>query len=307
MQTRHLISELSSPITEENSAVSGFRPESLDGARNCITFDVEDYFQVETFRPFVEYDNWDSHELRVEKNVRRLLEILDAYDVKSTFFVLGWIAERVPQIVLEIKQLGHEIACHGYAHRMICKQTPDEFSEDIHRAKTILEDIIGEEILGYRAPTFSITPKTLWALDILAEEGFRYDSSIFPVRHDRYGFPEWKRHIDTVKLRNGHDIIEVPPVTLRMFGFNLPLAGGGYFRVSPLSLSLWVIRRMNAEKHPAVIYLHPWELDPAQPRVPIPLLRRFRHYANLAATESKLRRLLLSGSFTRLRDILALQ
>jgi len=273
---------------------------------NTITIDLEDYFQVETLRPFVKYEDWGCHEFRLERNAHKILDLLDAHKVKATFFVLGWNAERLPRIVREIQQLGHEIASHGYAHRLVYEQEPDEFREDIRKAKAILEDITGEEVAGYRAPTFSITERTLWALDILAEEGFRYDSSIFPVRHDRYGFPDWNRHIEIVQLQNGHDIIEAPPVTARLFGFNLPAAGGGYFRLAPFWFSSWAIRRMNAEGHPAIVYLHPWEFDPHQPTFPIPLSRRIRHYANLATTEKKFRRLLNMGTFTRLKDILGL-
>jgi polysaccharide deacetylase family protein (PEP-CTERM system associated) len=187
---------------------------------------------------------------------------------------------------------------------MICKQTPDEFREDVRKAKAILEDILGEEVSGYRAPTFSITSETLWALEILAEEEFKYDSSIFPIRHDRYGIPHWNRHIETVELKNGKSIIEVPPLTARVFGRNLPAAGGGYFRLAPLWISSWAIRRMNGEGHPAIIYLHPWEIDPGQPRFRLPPLQGFRHYINLGSTERKLRRLLALGFFTRVRDIL---
>jgi polysaccharide deacetylase family protein (PEP-CTERM system associated) len=189
---------------------------------------------------------------------------------------------------------------------MIGEQTPEEFREDIRKAKAILEDITGEEVSGYRAPTFSIIDKTLWALDVLAEEGFRYDSSIFPIRHDRYGMPDWNRHIEIVKLRNGHTIIEVPPLTARLFGSNLPFGGGGYFRLAPLWIFSWAIRRMNSEGHPAILYLHPWELDPTQPRFSLPPLHRFRHYVNLSTTQRKLERLLASGSFTRLSDIIPL-
>ena len=242
----------------------------------------------------------------MEWNVQKVLKLLDTHNVKATFFVLAWNAERLPHVIREIHSLGHEVACHGYAHRMICEQTPDEFREDIRKAKAILEDLAGEEILGYRAPTFSITERTLWAMDILSEEGFRYDSSIFPVRHDRYGIPDWSRHIETVNLNNGHSIIEAPPVTARILGFNLPCAGGGYFRLAPLWISTWAVRRMNAEGHPAILYLHPWELDPAQPRFPLPPFHRFRHYVNLSTAERKLERLLASGPFTRLRDILPL-
>jgi polysaccharide deacetylase family protein (PEP-CTERM system associated) len=274
--------------------------------KNTITVDLEDYFQVEALRPFVKYEDWGVHELRLERNTNRILEILDTHKVRATFFILGWNAERLPRIVREIQHLGHEIACHGYAHRLVYEQEPDGFREDIRRAKAILEDISGEEVVGYRAPTFSIVKKTLWALDILAEEGFRYDSSIFPVRHDRYGFPDWNRHIETIRLQDGRDIIEAPPLTARLFGFNLPAAGGGYFRLAPFWFSSWAIRRMNAEGHPAIVYLHPWEFDPHQPTFPIPLARRIRHYANLARTERKLKRLLNMGAFTRLKDILGL-
>ncbi|GAB4345870.1 MAG: DUF3473 domain-containing protein [Candidatus Abyssubacteria bacterium] len=273
---------------------------------NALTFDVEDYFQVEALRSFAPAEGWESHELRVERNAHTLLNILDPGSVKATFFVLGWLAERLPQMVRAIHERGHEIACHGYAHRMIHEQKPEEFREDVRRAKGILEDLIGEEVIGYRAPTFSITERTLWALDILAEEGFKYDSSIFPIRHDRYGFPAWSRHIEKVELRNGGSIVEAPPLTARVFGMNLPFAGGGYFRLAPLALTMWAIRRMNTQGQPAILYLHPWELDPDQPRFALPPLQRFRHYVNLSSTERKLRRLLLSGSFARLKDILPL-
>lgn len=273
---------------------------------NCLTFDVEDYYQVETFKAYVNFDDWHRYESRVEANVQKILGLLEIYKTKSTFFVLGWIAEHFPTIVRAIQQNGHEVACHGYAHRMISEQTPDEFRHDVRIAKATLENVTGEKVLGYRAPTFSIMERTLWALDILGEEGFQYDSSIFPVHHDRYGIPDWNRHIRTVPLRNGGRITEVPPLTARLLKLNLPVAGGGYFRLAPLWISFWAIRRMNAEGHPAVIYLHPWEFDPAQPRFPIPPLHRFRHYVNLSMTEHKLRRLLAVSSFTRLRDILAL-
>jgi polysaccharide deacetylase family protein (PEP-CTERM system associated) len=273
---------------------------------NCITIDLEDYFQVEAMRPFVDFNDWGRHELRLEHNVFRLLELFEVHKVKTTFFILGWNAERLPGVIREIQRQGHEIACHGYAHRLIYEQTQHDFREDIRKAKAILEDITSDRITGYRAPTFSITSKTLWALDILAEEGFLYDSSIFPVRHDRYGLANWNRHIEPVQLRDGHSIIEVPPLTVRILGFNLPAAGGGYFRLTPFWFSSWAIRRMNAEGHPAIVYLHPWEFDPQQPRFPMPLLNRSRHYMNLASTERKLKHLLAMGSFTRLKDILGL-
>jgi polysaccharide deacetylase family protein (PEP-CTERM system associated) len=273
---------------------------------NAVTFDVEDYFQVEAVKPYIDFDMWESCELRVEHNMRKVLRILNEYSVKSTFFVLGWIAERLPQMVKDIQRQGHEIASHGYAHQMIDELTPARFRNDVVRAKSVLEDITGEQIIGYRAPTFSITKETFWALDILADEGFRYDSSIFPIHHDRYGYPSWQREITQVTLHNGNSIIEVPPATIRIFGFNLPAAGGGYLRIAPFWFSSWAIRRINNEEKTAIIYLHPWELDPDQPRFACPPLQKFRNYANLKTTEDKLCRLLRMGSLTRIRDILGL-
>jgi polysaccharide deacetylase family protein (PEP-CTERM system associated) len=266
---------------------------------------VEDYFQVENLRPYVAYDEWARFEPRVERNVEKVLSLFDEFGVKSTFFILGWVAERFPALVRTIHQGGHEIASHGYGHQMIQRQTRDEFRADVRRAKAILEDIIGESVIGYRAPTFSITEQTVWALDVLAEEGYLYDSSIFPVRHDRYGFPRWSRYIEKTPLHNGLSLIEVPPATARLLGVNLPAAGGGYFRLAPLCFFSWAVHRLNQSGQPAVLYLHPWEFDPDQPRFPIPPLSRFRHYVNLASTEKKLRKLLSSASFTRLRDILS--
>jgi len=280
--------------------------ETGGGGSNCLTFDVEDYFQVESMRGLVGFDTWPSREPRVEANVRKLLGILDERGVKSTFFVLGWIAERSPEIVREIHRGGHEVACHGYAHRMITEQTPEGFREDVLKAKGLLEDITGESVMGYRAPTFSVTEKTLRALEILAEEGFLYDSSVFPVRHDRYGIPGWSRRIETLRFGDGKTIIEAPPATARLLGVNLPAGGGGYFRLAPLWLSSMAIRRINAEGHPAVLYLHPWEIDPDQPRLGLPPTAAFRHYVNLGSTERKLRGLLSSFEFARMRDVLGL-
>ncbi len=283
-----------------------FSPLETTGGVNCVTFDVEDYFQVESLRPLVDFADWPIHELRVEANTRRLLALLSERDVRSTFFILGWIAERAPGIVREIHEAGHEVACHGYAHRMIGEQTPEEFRLDVSKAKRLIEDITGERILGYRAPTFSITEQTLWALDILAEEGFEYDSSVFPVRHDRYGIPDWSQGVDTVLLGGGKKIIEAPPATVRISGVNLPTGGGGYFRLAPLWVSARAIRRVNAEGRPAILYLHPWEIDPDQPRFPLPAKSGFRHYVNLSSTERKLRSLLSSFKFAPMKDALGL-
>jgi len=273
---------------------------------NALTIDVEDYFHGETLQPYVPSSSWSDFEPRVGANVEKLLQLLNAAGTKSTFFVLGWVAERNPDLVEKLHNAGHEIACHGHAHQMIHRQKPDEFREDVRRAKATLEGIIGEKVVGYRAPTFSVMKETLWALDILAEEGFLYDSSIFPIRHDRYGIPDWNRHIQRVELRNNMTIVEAPPATAHIFGMNFPAAGGGYFRLGPVSFFSWAIRRLNASGHPAVLYFHPWEFDPDQPRFPLPPLSRFRNYVNLATTENKLRRLLSSASFTSLRNILSI-
>ncbi|RJP20688.1 MAG: DUF3473 domain-containing protein [Candidatus Abyssobacteria bacterium SURF_5] len=274
--------------------------------RNALTIDVEDYFQVESFKSLVKFESWEQFALRVEANVDRLLAILEEEQIRCTFFVLGWIADRAPQVVRRIHGQGHEVASHGYAHQMVTGQTPGEFRDDIHKAKSILEDITGEGILGYRAPTFSVTRNTFWALDALVEEGFLYDSSVFPVRHDRYGIPDWTQYITRVQLRNGASILEVPPLTAKVLGTNIPLGGGGYFRLAPLWLSRWAILRFNSVGHPAVIYLHPWEIDASQPRFPLPPLQRFRHYVNIETTERKLRRLLAGARFTSVRNVLSL-
>ncbi len=264
---------------------------------NAMSIDVEDYFHVSVFDGLIPRSRWDTLESRVDANTRRLLDIFDAFGVRSTFFVLGWVGERHPGLVATIASRGHEIASHGYAHRLIYDQTPAGFRDDVRRAKQILEDASGRRVVGYRAPSYSITPRSLWALDVLAEEGYEYDSSIFPIRHDRYGIPVSARTPYVID-RNEREIVEVPGSTTRVGPLNLPVAGGGYFRLLPYWWTKWGISRVNRlEERPAVFYLHPWEIDPGQPRLPAGRLGRFRHYRNLEHTEARLRQLLTDFRF----------
>lgn len=273
---------------------------------NALTVDVEDYFQVEAFADVVRREEWSNWESRVERNTQRLLEMLACRDVRSTFFILGWIAEQHPRLVREIADAGHEIACHSYHHQLISSQSRNEFRADVRRAKFLLEDISGQEVIGYRAPTYSITEKTLWALDVLVEEGFRYDSSIFPIYHDRYGIPAAERFIHTIQCPTG-EIVEFPPSTVRLGGVNFPMTGGGYFRLLPYSLFRWGLRRINRLEHqPAIFMVHAWEVDPDQPVVAGTRLNVWRHRNNLSRTESRLARLLDEFRFTSLREVLRL-
>ena len=275
---------------------------------NALTIDVEDYFQVNAFARQIPCDQWDSYPLRVESNTHRILDLLDEFRVKATFFVLGWIAERVPALVQEIHRRGHEVACHGYGHQLIYSIGPGRFREDVSRARRILEDICGERVLGYRAPSYSITAKSLWALDILIEEGFSYDSSIFPVIHDTYGIPDASRFPGTLSCASG-TIREFPLSTLplRILGreVRLPVAGGGYLRLLPARVIGGALQRINTrERQPAVLYFHPWEIDPGQPRIKAGCKSRFRHYLNLEKTEGKLRTLLAQLKFGTMREVL---
>lgn len=264
---------------------------------HAMSVDVEDYFHVSVFDGLVTRAAWGSMESRVTANTCRLLDLFAEFGIRSTFFVLGWVGERHPDLVKEIAGCGHEIASHGYAHRLIYDQAPCEFREDVRRAKRVLEDACGRRVAGYRAPSYSITPKSLWALDVLIEEGFSYDSSIFPIRHDRYGIPLSAREPYYVE-RNAGSLMEVPAATMSWLGMNLPVSGGGYFRLLPYAWTRWSIGRVSWLEHrPIVFYLHPWEVDPDQPRLDAGRLGRFRHYRNLARTEARLRRLLSEFSF----------
>jgi polysaccharide deacetylase family protein (PEP-CTERM system associated) len=354
---------------------------------NALTIDLEDYFQVHAFSNVVRFEDWSDYPSRIEHNTHRLLAILNGYlrtvqlrtpnselrtPVRATFFVLGWLAERYPNLIRTIKEEGHEIACHGYSHKLIYTQSKEEFREDVRKAKAILEDITGSEVVGYRAPSYSITSQSQWAFEVLMEEGFKYDSSIFPIHHDFYGSPEAPRfpflisfngnnnyefqilnlysgsesnnsitqlpcnstnssnstnpcnpsatlqHSSTAAPQHGltpnselptpNCLLEFPLSTVRIFGANLPVAGGGYFRLFPYSLIKKGLRRINdEEKQPFVFYIHPWELDPDQPRLnSVSFRSRLRHYVNLHKTESRFKKLLSDFNFSSVKEVLKL-
>jgi len=266
-----------------------------------MSIDVEDYFQVSALAPYIPRDDWDRRECRVEANVRRILAMLDEAGVKATFFTLGWIAERHPQLVKDIVAAGHELASHGYGHERASDLDRAAFTQDVRRAKALLEDLGGVAVQGYRAPSFSIGAQNLWAFDVLQEAGYRYSSSVYPIAHDHYGMPDSPRF--AYPVRDG--LIEVPVTTNRIGGRNLPSSGGGYFRLLPYGVSRWLIRRVNeVDAQSAVFYFHPWEIDPDQPRVPgVDAKSRFRHYVNLSRTEGRIRRLLGDFAWGRMDEI----
>ena len=268
---------------------------------NALTIDVEDYFQVSAFAPYIQRADWDARECRVERNVGRILDMLAAQKTHATFFTLGWIAQRYPHLVRRIADEGHEVASHGYGHERVSDLTPEAFAHDIRTAKHLLEDIAGVAVTGYRAPSFSIGQGNLWALDVLQQEGYRYSSSIYPIQHDHYGMPDAPRFAHRIRP----DLIEVPPTTLRMFNRNLPSSGGGYFRLFPYALSRWMLRQVNQnDQQPAIFYFHPWEIDAAQPRVAgIDARTRFRHYVNIPRMEQRLQRLLQDFQWGRMDHI----
>lgn len=273
---------------------------------NALTVDVEDWFQVSALAGSVARDDWSHMESRVERNTDRLLDMFDRAGVRGTFFVLGWVAERNPGIVRAIADAGHEVASHGYSHRLIYEQTPAEFREETRRSRALLEDEAQRPVLGYRAASYSVTRKSLWALDEIAEAGFTWDSSIFPVHHDRYGIAGFERWPHRLRTPAGFELIEFPLTTWRLAGFDLPIAGGGYFRLYPYRFSRRGLRSVNRrDGHPFVFYLHPWEIDPDQPRVKAPLLSRFRHYNNLDRCEGRLARLLGDFRFAPMGEVLA--
>jgi polysaccharide deacetylase family protein (PEP-CTERM system associated) len=275
------------------------------GIVNAMTVDVEDYFQVSAFDGCVPREAWHQFESRVVKNTERLLHLFEIHDVTATFFILGWVAERFPELVAHIAEAGHEIASHGYGHHLIYNQTPAAFRDDVRRAKDVLESTIGKRVQGYRAPSYSVTVRTLWALDILVEEGHTYDASVFPIRHDRYGIPDAPRHAHVREQTTGR-LVEVPGSTVRVGPMNLPVAGGGYFRMLPYAWTRWGIRKLNErERRAAVFYVHPWEIDPEQPRLNANWVSRARHYRNLDKTEDRLWRLLRDFRFTSLHELIA--
>lgn len=267
---------------------------------NALTIDVEDYFQVSAFAPHIPRGEWPIRECRVERNVDRILKILDEHETCATFFTLGWIAERYPEMVRRIVAAGHEIASHGYGHERASDQTPESFYSDINIAKLILEDLAGTEVRGYRAPSFSIGDKNLWAFECLERAGYHYSSSIYPIQHDHYGMPNAPRHAHRIG-----NLLEIPATTVRFFNRNWPASGGGYFRLMPYSLSRWMIQHVNtADQLSAVFYFHPWEIDTEQPRIDgISAKTRFRHYVNIERMEQRLHRLLSDFSWWRMDEL----
>ena len=270
--------------------------------KNAMTIDVEDYFQVSAFAPHIPRDQWDNLPCRVERNVMRILDLLDAHSAKATFFTLGWVAERYPHLVREIVGRGHELASHGYGHLRATDQTEMEFRTDVTHAKKLLEDLSGVSVNGYRAPSFSIGARNLWAFDVLSDAGYQYSSSVYPIKHDHYGMPEAPRF---AFKPSQHALLELPATTLNMWGRNLPASGGGYFRLLPYSVSAWMMRRVNEQDGNACIfYFHPWEIDPDQPRQHgISMKTRFRHYVNLSRMEGRIARLLKDFQWDRMDRI----
>ncbi len=273
--------------------------------RHILSVDVEDYFQVEAFAGSVTRESWPNWPSRVVDNTRRVLDLFDQHNAKATFFFMGWVAERFPDLVRDAHSRGHELACHSYWHRTVYSLTPQVFREDTRRARDVIEQVSGARVLGYRAPTWSITKDCLWALDILAEEGFRYDSSIYPIQHDLYGVPGAKRFPYTFTCGNGMTLREFPPATVRFAGMNFPAAGGGYLRIFPYAYTEWVFRHFEEKDHQrVVVYFHPWEVDPEQPRIKDKLKSRFRHYTNLSQMQGRVSSLLKNHSFQSFRDLL---
>lgn len=269
--------------------------------KNALTIDVEDYFQVSAFAPYISRDQWSTRECRVERNVERILHMLEEHGTQATFFTLGWIAERYPRLVQRIVEGGHELASHGYGHERASDLTETAFFTDIDAAKKLLEDISGLEVKGYRAPSFSIGDGNLWAFDCLERAGYRYSSSIYPIKHDHYGMPDSPRFAHQIRA----GLIEVPVSTARIFERNWPSSGGGYFRLMPYALSRWLLDRVNrVDRQSAIFYFHPWEIDAEQPRIGgINAKTRFRHYVNLHRTEARIRRLLVDFEWARMDEL----
>ena len=271
---------------------------------NVLTVDVEEHFHVAAFYSSVSPESWGEQPSRIDRNLGRVLEILGSHGAKATFFILGWLAERRPELVRRIASAGHEIGCHTYAHQMVYSQDPDKFRSDLRRARQVLADAVQAPVTCFRAANFSIVHSTPWAIDIIAEEGFLIDSSIFPIHHDIYGMPDAPRFTHWHTTANGSAVFEFPASTIRRFGNNWGVGGGGWMRFTPYPFTRWALRQINEkEQMPAMVYFHPWELDPNQPRIPAPLRSRVRHYTNLATVEGKLHRLLTDFRFSTLTDV----
>jgi polysaccharide deacetylase family protein (PEP-CTERM system associated) len=271
---------------------------------NAFTIDLEEYFQVSKFEQTIPRNKWDDCPARVRSNTIRILELLDEFSCKATFFTVGWVAERYPDLIREIAKAGHEIACHSYWHRIVYHLTPVEFRADIRKAKVVLEDLAGNAVVSFRAPTYSIIKKSEWAWDILIEEGFHVDSSVFPVHHRRYGNPVANRFLHKIRRASG-TLIEFPLSTVRIAGTNFPIVAGGYLRFFPYAFTKYGIKKLNeVEKKPAILAFHPWELDPYQPLPRVSALRRFRHCVNLNTMEKKLRQALKDFKFGTVQEVL---
>jgi polysaccharide deacetylase family protein (PEP-CTERM system associated) len=272
---------------------------------NAFSVDVEDYFQVAALAPAIPRSTWEQRESRIERNTDLLLELLASRGIRGTFFVLGWIAERYPALVRRIAAAKHEIASHGFSHQLIYTQTPAEFREETVRSKSLLEDLVGTEVVGYRAASFSITKRSLWALDVLIDAGFKYDSSVFPIVHDRYGIPGAAADPGPITAPSGRTLLEFPMSAATFCGVKIPVSGGGYFRLLPFWVTRAGLRQINASyRRPFMFYLHPWEIDAAQPRVAVRWLSRFRHYTNLDICERRLSRLLQEFRFGTTLEVL---
>lgn len=273
--------------------------------KNALTIDVEDYFHVSAFTTTIRKEEWERYPCRVEQNTAKILELLAECSVEATFFILGWVAERYPRLVKDIAAAGHEIACHGLTHELVYNQSPEVFRAETLKAKLLLEDIAQTPVRGYRAASYSIVKRSIWALDILADLGFLYDSSIYPIRHDRYGMPGTERSPHFIQLSNARSIIEYPLSTANYFGISVPVAGGGYFRMFPYWLTKAALARINSsDLCPFIFYLHPWEIDVDQPRIPASWISRFRHYTNIEICEKRLRRLLRDFEFEPAVEVL---
>jgi polysaccharide deacetylase family protein (PEP-CTERM system associated) len=264
---------------------------------DALSVDVEDYYHVEAFRELIPTENWPLYSSRVVENTLRVLDLLNRVGARATFFIIGWVAERYPRIVREILDAGHEVGCHSYWHRCVWRLSPEEFRADTRRARRAIEDAGGRAVLGYRAPSFSIVERSIWAINILAEEGFLYDSSVFPIHHDVYGIPSAPRFPYAWLLGDGRRILEIPPSTVRLWRWNLPAGGGAYLRILPGCYTRWAIRRIHHAGRSVVLYFHPWEIDPHQPRMAGPAKSVFRHYCNISRMEGKLAEVLAAGRF----------
>jgi polysaccharide deacetylase family protein (PEP-CTERM system associated) len=279
-------------------------PQGAEALSDVLTVDVEDYYHVEAFADRVSPHSWSDFPSRVRANTERVLQIFEEYGCRATFFVLGWVAEQDPSLVRDIVDAGHEVACHSYSHRLVSSLTREEFREDLRRGRAAIEDAAGVRILGYRAPSFSIGPGNVWALEILSEEGFFYDSSIFPIRHDVYGFPGAPRFPHRLEFQSERSLVEIPLTTVRIGRTTWPASGGGYLRLLPMQYTRWAIRRIHEkDRQSFVLYFHPWEIDPDQPRITGRWKSNLRHYLGLGTMETRLRELLAHGRYVPAIDL----